>query len=204
VRRPGWLVTSLGLFLLALMAGTLALLGFGYIEQTKKVDDVEAENAHILDDHRAIGKKFSEQSKLLESAIRSSYRQGFLAGQRVRGVPAPLQPLTRYAADGMLLPRRLPARLASRRIRVATHPDGYVVRWPSLALFASRTDPLSVWTRQALGGVRRGERVGGRTVTRLTGPNGVIYAWRERTTTYAVVALPSFDPAGRALIASMR
>jgi hypothetical protein len=81
--------------------------------------------------------------------------------------------------------------------------DGFIVRWPRLALFASRLEPLSNWTRQALG-ARRRLRLGPHRVERLLGPSGVIYAWRESDVTYAVIATPTQEPAARTLITSMR
>jgi len=89
-------------------------------------------------------------------------------------------------------------------MRIGAEVDGYVVRWGDLALFASRIEQPSVWTRQALAGVTRVVRIGSRRVKRLTGPSGIIYVWRENATTYAVVAFPRLEPAARSIIASMR
>ncbi len=195
----------------AVMAGALAVFGVAYAQQADKVDELEAQNQRILGDHKAIGKQFAQQtrklaqqSKELETAVRLSYGQGFLAGQRAKGVPAVLAPLVRYVAFDMLIPRRVPSVLRPRRPRTNTGVDGYVLRWRDAALFASRTDPLSVWTRQALGGLVHTTKVGPRRVRRLTGPSGVIYAWREKGTTYALLAVPRLESAARALIASMK
>jgi hypothetical protein len=81
--------------------------------------------------------------------------------------------------------------------------EGYTVRWPHLALFASRLEPLSNWTRQALGDRRR-LVLGGHRVERLLGPSGVIYSWREAGVTYAVISTAAQDTEARMLIASMR
>jgi hypothetical protein len=208
-RRRRWQVAGvLGAF--ALMLGVLALFGVAYALQSDRVDELEAQNESILDDHHAIGAKFAEQSKRfakesrkLEGAIRSSYGQGFLAGQQAVRLPVELRSLARYAAAGMLVPRRLPTGASESRARVERDLDGYTIRWRRIALFASRTEPLSDWTRQALGGLRR-VRLGPHRVQRLLGPSGVIFAWRKRGATYAVLAFPTQEPAARALIASMR
>ncbi len=55
-RRRRWLVG--GLFLaFAVMAGTLSLIAFAYIEQSDKVEALETQNQEILDDHHAIGRR---------------------------------------------------------------------------------------------------------------------------------------------------
>ena len=210
-RRRGLLVPGLLLIVLAVLAAALALIGLAYVDQSDQVDALERENEKILQDHAKIGaafgqqsKKLAEQSRKLDTAIRDSYRSGLLAGQRARTIPPALQPLARHAAAGVLVPRRLPPQLDPKQMRVSPEVDGYVIRWRRLALFASRSDQLSVWTRQALGGVKRSERVGQRRVTRFTGPVGVVYAWRERNVTYALVSFPGAERAGRSLIASMR
>jgi nitrogen fixation-related uncharacterized protein len=210
-RGRGWLLPALLLILLAVVAAAVALIGLAYIEQSDKVDALEQENERILHDHETIGEAFGEQSKKLaaqekklDAAIRASYSAGLEAARRARSVPAALQPLSRYAVAGTLVPRRIPPQLDPRRMRISAEVDGYVIRWRELALFASRTDELSVWTRQALGGLKRTEKLGPRRVTRLVGPSGVIYAWRERSVTYALAAFPALEPAGRSLIASMR
>ena len=195
----------------AVMAGALALIGVAYVQQSEKVDDLETQNEQIVGDHAAIGqtfaqqsKKFVQQSKEVEAAIRESYGQGFLAGQRARGVPTRLSPLARYAALGLLVPRQIPSELDAKLSKISTEVDGYAIRWHELALFASRSDPLSVWTRQALGGLVSRTKLGSHRVTRLIGPNGVIYAWRENRCTYALIAVPQLEAAGRSMISSMR
>ena len=210
-RGRGWLLPGLLLILLAVVAAAVALIGLAYIEQSDKVDALEQENEQILHDHETIGaafgeqtKKLAEQEKKLDDAIRASYRAGLEAARRARSIPSALQPLSRYAVAGMLVPRTIPRQLDSRRMRISAEVDGYVIRWRELALFASRTDELGVWTRQALGGLKRTEKVGPRRVTRLVGPSGVIYAWREQSVTYALAAFPALEPAGRSVIASMR
>jgi hypothetical protein len=206
-RRRGWQVFGL-LAAFALMLGVLAMFGVAYAMQSHEVDDLKAQNARILDDHHAIAKQFGEQTKRLEqesrrleSAIRSSYGRGFLVGQQSLRLPTELRSLAEYAAARILVPRRLP--VGAGRARIERSLEGYAVRWRGLALFASRTEPLSDWTRQALGGVSRVE-IGAHDVRRLVGPSGVTYAWRQRGSTYAVIAVPTRERAARALIASMR
>ena len=209
---------ALALLCAAALVATVALMAVAYAQQTEKVEALEEENARIFDEHGAIGatfgeqsrefeeqrKRFQEQAKRLEAAITTSYRQGFAAGQRVHLIPAPLRPLSRYVGAGLLVPRQLPKELDPKRMRIDTQVDGYVVRWNKLALFASLTDPLAVWTRQALAGVTSSVQIGRRRVTRLTGPSGTIHAWRAKGATYAVVSFPSLEPAARRMIASMR
>ena len=208
-RRRRWLVG--GVFLaFAIMAGTLSLIAFAYIEQSDKVEALETQNQEILDDHHAIGHAFAEQTKKLarqsrelDAVVRSSYGLGYAAGQEASQLPQAMRPLARHAATGLSIPRRLPSALDSAP-RVKADVDGYAVRWPGLALFASRTDPLSVWTRQALDGPAQSRTLGRHRVRRLLGPNGVIYAWREDDATYALIALPRLEPVGRALVSSMK
>jgi nitrogen fixation-related uncharacterized protein len=211
VRRRGWSIVIVALFALAVLAGALALFGVAYVRQSARVDDLKDQNEQILGDHQAIGQKFAKQSerfeqqtRKLEAALRSSYKQGFAAGTRTLGLPPALRPLARYAAVGMLIPRRIPPELDPKEPDIRGAVDGYVIRWRGLALFASRTDPLRVWTRQALGGLIRPVTLGSHRVKRLTGPTGVIYAWRQGASTYALLALPQLEDAGREIVASMR
>ena len=207
-RRRRWLVGG-AILALAIMAGTLSLIAFAYIEQSDKVEALETQNQEILDDHHAIGEAFAEQTKKLasqsrklEEVVRSSYGQGYSAGREASQLPRAVRPLARHAAAGLAVPRRVPAALDAPP-RIKADVDGYAVRWPGLALFASRTDPLSVWTRQALGGTQS-RTLGPHRVRRLVGPSGVIYAWRKDDATYALIALPRFEPVGKTLISSMK
>ena len=148
--------------------------------------------------------KFAAQSRRLQEALRAAYAKGFFRGQRVSSMPAALHPLGRFASAGMLVPTGMPPGLEPNRPRIDTDVGGYTLRWRGLALFASTVDPMSVWTRQALGSTPQPTRLGSHRVRRLTGPSGVIYAWPERGATYAVLTLPRFEGAARVLIASMR
>lgn len=210
VRRRNWRVAAV-LAAFAVMIGVLALLAVAYAQQSQKVEAVETENQEILNQHEAIGatfakqsEKFVEQSRKLQEALRAAYAKGFLAGQRVSNMPAALRPLARYASAGLLVPTRMPLGLEPDRPRIDTDVGGYTLRWRGLALFASTVDPMSVWTRQALGATARPTTLGSHRVRRLTGPSGVIYAWPERGATYAVLTLPRFEGAARTLIGSMR
>jgi hypothetical protein len=209
-RRRRWFVGG-ALLAFAVMAGTLSLIAFAYIEQLDKVEALETQNSEILDDHHAIGKAFAQQTKKLdrqsrklEAVVRSSYGQGYVAGREASQLPSAFRPLARHAATGLFVPRRLPSALGSARPRIKADVDGYAIRWRGLALFASRTDPLSVWTRQALGGRVQPLKLGRHRVRRLTGPSGVIYAWRRDDATYALIALPRLEPVGRTLVSSMK
>ena len=68
-RRRRWLVGG-AILALAIMAGTLSLIAFAYIEQSDKVEALETQNQEILGDHHAIGKAFAEQTKKLASQTR--------------------------------------------------------------------------------------------------------------------------------------
>jgi nitrogen fixation-related uncharacterized protein len=192
----------------ALLA-VLVLLALAYARQSEQVDDLQAQNESILDDHHTIGQQFAEQStrftkeaRKLEATVRLAYTRGFRAGREAASLPRPLRSLGGHAAAGLLVPRRIPGGIG-RDPRVQRNLDGYVARWPSLALFASRLEPLSNWTRQGLG-ERRRLPLGPHRVERLLGPSGVIFAFRESGVTYAVIAMPAQEPAARTLIASMR
>jgi hypothetical protein len=210
VRHRRWRVAGV-IAVFAVMIGVFALLAVAYAQQSGQVDELESENDEILSQHRTIGAtfakqslKFAQESKKLENALRTAYGQGFRAGQRASTLPVALRPLARYAAAGMLVPGRVPKGVEPKRPRIIVDVGGYTVRWRGLALFASRIDPLSVWTRQALGAIARATTLGSHRVRRLTGPSGFIYAWREREATYAVLTLPRAEAAGRSLVASMR
>lgn len=103
----------------------------------------------------------------------------------------------------ILISRRIPAQLSGNP-RVETHLDGYARHWTGVGAFASTTDPLDVWTRQAIRGVARSISLGGHRVERFVGPSGLILAWREGGCTYAFSALPQREGAAPALIGSMR
>jgi len=193
----------------ALALAAAILLVSAYARQSDRVEALEAQNQSILQDHHTIGARFAEQSKRfaresrrLEEAVQSSYGRGFRAGREAASLPAELRSLAGQAAAGLLVPRRVPEAAGTRR-SVVSNLNGYTVRWEALALFASRLEPLTNWTRQALG-ERRRLQVGPQRVERLVGPSGVIYAWRKSGVTYAVIGTRTSEPLARALIASMR
>jgi nitrogen fixation-related uncharacterized protein len=194
----------------AILVGALGVLGAAFALQAEKVDDLETQNQRILSDHKTIGAAFTKQtlklaqtSRKLDMAVRRSFDQGFVAGQQALSIPPALRVLARLAAIGILVPRQISPALEPTRPSIEADVTGYTVRWRQLAIFASKLDPLRVWTRQSLGGVER-LRLGKHRVSRLLGPSGVIYAWREQGTTYAVISSPRLDAVARYLIASMR
>jgi hypothetical protein len=204
-RLRGLAVSGTAVALLAV----LVLLAVAYARQSERVEDLQAQNEGILDDHHAIGQQFAEQStrftkeaRKLEEAVQSAYSRGVRAGRETASLPPSIRPLGGHAAAGFLVPRRIPGGTDSDP-RVQRNLDGYIVRWPRVALFASRLEPLSNWTRQALG-ERRRLRLGSHRVERLLGPSGVIYAWRESGVTYAVIATPPQESMAGTLIRSMR
>jgi nitrogen fixation-related uncharacterized protein len=192
----------------ALLA-VLVILALAYARQSERVDDLQVQNERILDDHHSIGQQFADQStrftkeaRKIEATIQSAYSRGFRAGRETASLPKAVRPLGGHAAAGFLVPRRIPDGTGSDP-QVRRNVDGYIVRWPRIALFASRLEPLSNWTRQALG-ERRRLRIGSRRVERLLGPSGVIYAWRESGATYAVIATRAQESTAGTLITSMR
>ncbi len=162
----------------------LMLLAVAYARQSERVDDLQTQNKSILDEHHAIGQQFAEQStrftkeaRKLEETVQSAYGRGFRAGRETASLPLSLRSLGGHAAAGLLIPPRRP--VTGSDPRVQRNLDGYSVRWPRLALFASRLEPLSNWTRQALGEQRR-LRLGPHRVERVLSPSGVVYAWRRQ------------------------
>jgi hypothetical protein len=193
---------------MAVLLAVLVLLIVAYTNQSERVDDLQAQNETILSDHHAIGKQFAEQSKRftnearkLEKAVQTAYGRGFRAGRETASLPRSLRALGGHAAVGFLVPRHIPSGGADPRVQ--RNLDGYTVRWPRVALFASRLEPLTNWTRQALG-ERQRLRLGTHRVDRVLGPSGAIYAWRESGVTYAVIATATEEPQARTVIASMR
>ena len=208
--RGRQVLATTGLVLaVGLVVGVIAILAVEYARQSERVDDLEAQNAGILSDHGVIGDKFANQSKRfeqearkLERAMRSAYARGYRAGRETASLPLSLRSLGGLAASGLLVPRRVPAN-GERDLTLRREVDGYTVRWRRLALFASRLEPLSNWTRQSLGEPRT-EKIGPHRVWRLIGPAGVVYAWRKGAVTYAVIAAPAEDSLARSMISSMR
>jgi nitrogen fixation-related uncharacterized protein len=210
MRRRRWRTAGL-MAVFAVMVGAVAILALAYARQSGEVNDLEAQNGEILSQHKAIGatfakqsEKFKQESRKLESALRTAYGKGFIAGKRASSLPKALRPLARYAALRILVPTRVPDVLAAMRPRITGDSAGYTLRWRGVTIFASRIDPLRVWTRQGLGAAPRPARLGSHRVLRVVGPSGVIYAWREKGTTYGVLTLPHLEVAARSLIASMR
>ena len=139
--------------------------------------------------HRRLTAQSGELARARDRAARA-YERGFAAGKRARDLPAQFAALERFARRGFLVPGELPEPLASERVTTALRSNGYSVRWSRHALFASATDPLSVWTRQAWPGYRSTRTIDSRTVHRFVGPAGITYAWREGGRTYAVLSYP--------------
>ena len=201
---------AFGLVTLLLSAGVLVTY-FAYDRQASKVTDLEQSNQKIQMEHVAIGsliqkqqKTFSNQVRRARSSAARQFTRGFAAGKRADNLPRALRSLERYAARGLRVPRALPRDLKSTA-RIGSRKDGYTLRWTQISVFASSSEPLSVWTRQGWPGFRKRVSVGGRSVFRILGPYGVMFAWRERGDTYAVLSYPQkrWESAARRLITSM-
>lgn len=177
----------------ALLAAVAAISYVAYNRQSNRVEKVEAENTKILGDHMVIGTKFTEQSARLKEALAAmdrAYGRGFTNGRKAGTLPGPFTQLWVSVRQGYVVPLSIPRELRRARATVRRTTHGYTIRWAGLALFASDREPLSDWTAKAWPGTRRRVEIGRRTVLRMIGPFGTVYAWRERNKTYAVVALP--------------
>jgi hypothetical protein len=201
---------AFGLVTLLLSAGVLVTY-FAYDRQATKVEDLEVTNQKIQMEHLAIGgliqkqqKVFSKQITQARSSAAQQFTRGFRAGKRADNLPRSLRPLERYVSVGLRVPRTIPGNLR-RSARIGRRKDGYTLRWTQVSLFASTREPLSIWTRQGWPGYRQRVRVGRRLVFRILGPYGVMFAWRERGDTYAVLSYPQqrWEAAARRLITSM-
>ncbi len=192
--RTWILVAFLGLALLAAALGVAATVAYvGYDRQSDRVEQLRVRDDKIERDHVAIGAKFAEQSQKLDQAVVAvtrAYGRGFSAGRKAEQLPRPFARLWLSVQRGFRVPLSIPTGLRGGLTAVRQTARGYTIRWRGFALFASSRTPLSDWTAQAWPGSRRNVRIARRTVRRMTGPFGVVFAWRERSKTYAVVALP--------------
>jgi hypothetical protein len=201
---------AFGLVTLLLSAGVLVTY-FAYDRQATKVEDLEVTNQKIQMEHLAIGglvqkqqKAFAKQITRARSDAVRQFTRGFRAGKRADNLPRSLRPLERYVSRGLRVPRTIPGDLSSSA-RIGKRKDGYTLRWTQVSVFASKTEPLSVWTRQGWPGYKKRVIVGGRRVFRILGPYGVMFAWSERGDTYAVLSYPQprWEQTARRLIRSM-
>jgi hypothetical protein len=201
---------AFGLVTLLLSAGVLVTY-FAYDRQASKVEDLEFSNQKIQMEHVAIGGLIQKQQKTYSKQIQSAqsnaarqFTRGFRAGKRADNLPQALRQLERFAARGLRVPRAIPGDLRSAA-RIGSRKDGYTLRWTQVSVFASKSEPLSIWTRQGWPGYKTRVKVGERSVFRILGPYGVMFAWRERGDTYAVLSYPQqrWESAARRLITSM-
>jgi hypothetical protein len=190
------------LFALVLAIATAALTAVAaisyvaYNRQSDRVEEVQAENTKIEHDHMVIGTKFAEQSARLKAALAAmdrAYGRGFAVGRKAGTLPTTFTKLLGSVRQGYVVPLSIPRELRRSRPTVRRTSHGYTIRWAGLALFASDRERLADLTSKAWPGTRRPVRIGKRTVLRMVGPFGTVYAWRERNKTYAVVALPRSD-----------
>jgi hypothetical protein len=197
-QRMGWrtgplLVVALVAAVAALIAAIAAIAYFAYDRQSSRVEKVQAENAKLEHDHMVIGTQFAQQSARLNDAMQAmsnAYGRGFDAGHKAATLPRPFAELQPSVRQGYVVPVAVPRGLSRAKPVVKRGAHGYTIRWGGLALFASDREPLRDWTAKAWPGTQRRTRIGQRTVLRMVGPFGTVYAWRERNKTYAVAALP--------------
>jgi hypothetical protein len=179
---------------LAALFATVAVVAYlAYDRQSNRVEKVQAENAKIEHDHMMIGTAFAQQSARLNDALQAmnhAYGRGFNAGHKAATLPRAFAELQPSVRQGYVVPLAVPRGLSRAKPVVKRGAHGYTIRWGGLALFASDREQLRDWTAKAWPGTQRRVRMGQRTVRRMVGPFGKVYAWRERNKTYAVVALP--------------
>jgi hypothetical protein len=181
---------------LALLCAVAAMGWAAYNRQTKQVDKLRTEYEQIKHDHMVIGEHFVEQTSKLNTAMKAmdgAYQRGFSSGRKSSTLPSPFDVLWPSVRAGYIVPLSVPSQLRGRHPAVSQTADGYTVRWRGLALFASDSDTVSDWTSKAWPGTARDVRAGTRSVIRMVGPYGTVYAWREANKTYAVVAMPRSD-----------
>ncbi len=191
----------------ALLAATTALVYFAYDRQSGRVEELQSRDDKILRDHAAIGAQFAHQSARLDKtvdAVQAAYGRGFRAGVRAERLPPQFGRLWLSVQQGYAVPVAVPARLRGATPTVRRTARGYTVRWEGIALFARSRTPVSDWTEQAWPGTQRRLRLGIRAVRRLLGPFGVVYVWRERRKTYAIVARRPFEPLVRPLARTIK
>ena len=187
---------------LAVLFGLGAITYAAYNRQADRVDKVQAENEKLLHDHHLIGEQFAQQSERLAeqsarlkaavTALDGAYRRGFAKGRRATTLPAQFRALAPSVQQGYLVPVAVPKKFSGApKVRRTRH--GYTVRWPHVVLFASDREPLSEWTSKAWPKTARDVTIGPREIRRVVGPYGTVYAWRERSKTYAVVAMPGAE-----------
>ncbi len=140
-----WLVG--GVFLaFAIMAGTLSLIAFASSSSRTRSRRSRPRTGRSSTTTTRSERRSPQQTKKL-ARRRARGCGSFLIGRATRRVrtfklPRAGRPLASPAADGVVDPAS-----ASIRSRLCAadlgRVDGYAVRWPGLALFASGTDPLS-------------------------------------------------------------
>jgi hypothetical protein len=192
-RRPPLLALALVATLAAFFAAVAAVAYVAYDRQSNRVQKVQAENARIEHDHMMIGTEFARQSARLNDALTAmnhAYGRGFNVGRKSANLPRPFASLWPSVRAGYVVPLSVPGPLRKAKPVVRRAAHGYTIRYRGLALFASDREVLSDWTAKAWPGTQRRLTIGRRTVQRMVGPFGLVYAWRERAKTYAVVALP--------------
>ena len=200
--RAGWgaaplLTVALVVVLAGFFAAVAAIAYIAYNHQSDRVEKVQAENAKIEHDHMVIGTKFAQQSARLSDALKAmnrAYGRGFNVGRKSAALPKPFASLWPSVRQGYVVPRAVPRGFGDAKPVVYRGQHGYTIRWGGLAVFASDREKLQDWTGKAWPGTTRRVRIGDRTVLRMVGPFGTVYAWRQRDKTYAVAALPRSEP----------
>jgi hypothetical protein len=195
-RRSTTLVVALIVTLsLAVVCGLVAMWWAAYDRQAARVTKIRHEYEKLAHDHMIIGENFAQQKSQLDAAMKSmsgAYQRGFVSGRKSATLPAPFKPLWPAVRAGYVVPLSVPRQLHDRPV-VKRQTHGYTVRWKTVALYASDRETLEDWKSKAWPRTARNVRAGLRMLTRIVGPYGTVYAWRERNKTYAVVAKPTSD-----------
>ena len=209
-RDPAVLLGTLTLALVAvLLSASIIVTYVAFGRQASRVEKLERADDAFRASLLAVDRELNEHSRAItriEGLARTAYQRGYTAGRRVQALPRRLAALEPLATRGYLVPRTIPPPLARSPIAVTPLRRGYNVRWRSagVALFATASEPLETWTRQAWPGGRRDVTIGKRKVIRLVGPFGLVHVWRDSGRTYAVLTLRETEQLGRLLIATMR
>ena len=190
-----------------LLAAAIIVTYAAFDRQSSRLTKLEGHDRQQTAIERSIETTLSKHAKAIRTAVRlssGSYRRGFSAGLRASALPVKLRRLENYVGASFQVPRALPPRLRSARVKIGEYRYGYSIRWAGVEVYASSRDPLRSWTKQSWPGSWSTRLVGGHKVLRMLGQPGIIYAWHLPHRTYGVISYPVTEPLARAVVASMR
>ena len=209
-RDPAVLLGTLTLALVAvLLSASIIVTYVAFGRQASRITKLERADRAFQSSLLAVDKELGRHSQAIqrvEALAQNAYQRGYTAGKRAQLLPKRLAELEELATRGFLVPRTIPRPLARTPFVVTPLERAYNIRWRNagVAVFATASEPLSTWTRQAWPGGRRVVKIGNRSVIRLVGPFGLVHVWRHGGRTYAVLTLRETENLGRLLISTMR